>query len=123
HRVLANSFRCERLGRGFEHRQLARFRLDRLPRFAAALPTLIVAQGARTGVAQERKAVMGLMAVLPFDIDSLAGTQMDLDGFRIGHRASVSQKRSTPHGAFRRAAVTRDGDVLRSPYVRRPLLR
>ena len=87
-RVLADRFRRNRLGRGFEHWQFPGFALRRLPRLAATLSTFIVTQGARAGISQKRKRVPRNVPVFPLNLDTGPSRQIDFDRFWVsrGHR-------------------------------------
>jgi len=85
----ANSILADRLDlsgprRRLEHRQRSRDRLDGIARVTAILLALFVAQGARTGVTQKRKAIDALVAVLPLDLHTGTGGDVYFDGFWIG---------------------------------------
>ena len=55
----------------------------RLTRLPAGFATLVVTQCTGTGIAQERKWVVGGVAVLPLDVHSRAGGQVHFDRFRV----------------------------------------
>jgi hypothetical protein len=71
---------CSRL----KHGQSTRGEFGRITRLPVSFAALFVAQSARAGIAQIHKVVMRAMAVLPFDVHTSAGGDVDLDGFGVG---------------------------------------
>ena len=69
-RVLAYAVRRGRSDGWLEHRQGPRRKLGRLPRLPMRLGPLFIAQRARASIAQVRKGIVRLMAVLPLDIQT-----------------------------------------------------
>src|SRR5262249_9791289 len=66
------------------HRQRSGRSLRRIAGLAAFLLALVVTERARAGVAEENKAVVGFVAVLPLDVHAVAGGKVDFDGRGIG---------------------------------------
>jgi len=84
----------KRLGSWFEHGQRAGSRFRRLTRIASGLGPLFFAQGARTCVAKKCKWVVRRVAVLPLDVHSGPGCQVDFDRLGISrgsHESSIAQ--------------------------------
>ena len=81
--VFADGIGGEWAGGLAEHGQRAGFGDGRLADCASSFGALVVAQGAGTGVAQELKAVVAVVSVLPLDIDAAAGGDVNFHRFRI----------------------------------------
>jgi hypothetical protein len=94
-RVFAYAFRRSRLYGRLVHRQSPRGKFPRLSRLLMSLSAGLVAQGARTGIAQEWKRIMRAVAVLPLDIQTRTGAQIDFHRFRVrrgSHEFSIAQR-------------------------------
>ncbi len=93
-RILPDRFRRHCLRRCLEHRQSSGRKLRRLSRFALCLRPLIFAKRTRTSVPQKCKRVDRPVSVLPLDLHTRAGRQIDLDRLRIIRhtRAHIRQR-------------------------------
>jgi hypothetical protein len=94
-RVFADAFRRSRLYGGLVHGQSPRGKFPRLSRLLVRLGPRFVAKCAGTGIAQEWKRIMRAVAVLPFDIETRTGAQIDFHRFRVrygGHEFSIAQR-------------------------------
>src|SRR5579864_176503 len=94
--VLAHRLGLQGLDRGLKHRQRSRSQLWRLAWLAATFCPLIVAQGARAGVAQPLEAVAGAVPVLPVNVHARSRGQVHLNRLGIslllgGHIVSIAQ--------------------------------
>src|SRR5919109_1006207 len=76
--IAAHRFDLVRLGRRLKHRQRTGRKLGRVSRLTAGLATFFIAQGARTGISKEGKAVVRNMPVLPLDFHTGAGGNVHL---------------------------------------------
>src|SRR5271157_4481728 len=81
--VLAHRLDLRRPCGGLEHGQLAGDRLYVIARLAAIFLSFFLAERARTGIAQEWKAIDAAVAVFPLDVHAGTGGDIDFDGFRI----------------------------------------
>src|ERR1039458_10116264 len=81
--VFANRLNFRRPRRGLEHGQLPGDGLKRVAGLAAVLGALFLAQRTRAGIAQKGKAVNAAMPVLPLDVHTGAGGDVDFNRFRI----------------------------------------
>jgi len=84
--------RC-RFDRRLEHGQRPRRGFRGLSRLLMGLRPLLVAERARTGIAQEGKRIVRLMSILPLDIETGAGAQVHF--YRLGvchcrHKSSIA---------------------------------
>ena len=86
-RVLAHRLRRQRFRRWLEHRKRPRGQLCRLARLPSRLSALILAQCARTSIPQKFERINGLVSVLPLDLHTRAGRQVNLDRPRIVRQA------------------------------------
>jgi hypothetical protein len=84
-RVFAYALCRNRSDCRLEHRQRPRRKFCSLPRLPMRLRSLLVAQRARTGIAQERKGIMRLVAILPLNIETRTRAQVDLHRLRVCH--------------------------------------
>lgn len=73
------------LGRFFIHGQQAGGLLRRLAGIAMMIVALFRAGGAGAGVAQPLEGEVGAMAVVPLDVHSCTGSDVDFDGLGIDH--------------------------------------
>jgi hypothetical protein len=103
-RVLADRLRRQRFRRWLEHRKRPGGQLRRLARLSSRLCPLVLAQRARASIPQEFERIDGLVSVLPLDLHTRAGRQVNLDRpriirqarRRISYRHSVSIARAAP---------------------------
>jgi hypothetical protein len=93
-RVPAHRLRGNRLSGGLEHDQFSRPDLRRFPWLASSLTAFFVAQGARAGIAQEGKRVMGKMPILPLDFHPGPRLELNFDGLGVGGRHGFQYRRS-----------------------------
>src|SRR5258708_5137669 len=106
--IFAHTFGGNRLGRRFKQGQRAGGELGRLAGLASRLVALFVAHGARAGVAEVDKIVVGDVAVRPLNIDARPGGKVHLYCLGIGgrsgrlkrglHNFSIAYERSARSG-------------------------
>jgi hypothetical protein len=92
-RVFAHAVRRGRFDGGLEHRQRPWREFRRFSWLAVGLAPLLVAKRARTGVPQERKRIMRLVAILPLDIETRSRAQIHLHRLRVRyycHKFSIA---------------------------------
>src|SRR6267143_3303346 len=85
--VFAHAFSGDWLGRGFEHGQRTSSKSGRFARPASSFIALFVAHGARAGVTEKNKIVVGNVAVGPFNVHTRAGRKVHLYRLRIRGRS------------------------------------
>src|SRR5260370_12728721 len=82
-RIAAHRFDLFWLGRLFIHRQQGGRRFGRLPRLAMMAVAVFRTGRARAGIAQPLEGVVRAMAVVPLDVDTGSGGDVDLDRFGV----------------------------------------
>ena len=106
-RIFANLFGGNRFGGRLEHRERAWSKFGRLPRFAFRLLTLLFTQRAGTSIAQEGKAIRGVVAVLPLDLHARTGRHVYRDQLRI---VGLARRRVEDGHEFSIACCSAKGD-------------
>src|SRR5947209_5435028 len=90
--VFAYTFGREGLGGGLEHGERTGGRFWRFAGPASGFVALFVAHGARAGIAEVDEAVVGAVAVFPFDIQAGSGREIDLYRFRVRGRGGSLER-------------------------------
>ena len=109
--VLAHAFCRSRFDGGLEHGQSPRGGFRRLSGLLVGFASFLVAQRAGTGIAQERKGIVRLVAVLPLDIETRASAQIHL------HRLWVRHCRHEFSIAQRNRAVSQRPKTCQAPWT------